>query len=124
MTNFITSMKFTLPQMYRMTTTIAGAVVLIWGISGPLFKPLMAQELLQVLKDNGIDAETIKKLGEQGVDNGKNIDVIQSDVSTVKKELVQISDQLKAQNELDKRTQELLGQLLKSSLDRRTGDPQ
>jgi hypothetical protein len=110
-------------KTFRWFSSIGGTLIIVWSMSGPFVKPLVAQELLTILKNNGIDRETIKDMGEQGIKNGQDIGELAEDANKIKADV----NAVKIQNQLIINKVDNAAALLEKLLDRelrRTGENQ
>jgi hypothetical protein len=115
-------------KTFRWLSSMGGALVIGWSVSGDFVKPLVAQELLKVLRQNGIDGDAIKDMGEQGIENGKNItdlnrdlDLTRGDIAALKQQATRIENQQKSLEENAKDIKGDVKELLRLMLQQRTG---
>ena len=120
----ITELKqTTAAQFFRAASAVITALFSIWLFAGPFVKSYAADALLDVLVKQGIDPANIAAMQHQGIENGRKIEDLNSDVEMVNRSLQQLLQQQAATANSSQETHRLVEQLLQIQLQKTGVNP-
>jgi hypothetical protein len=123
MNNFMLHFK-SLAWLWRHVTSIGVVVVGLYHFSGPYIEKAAADALLNVLKEQGIDPTVIEEMKQQGVENGKDIGAVKTEIQELEGIVKQMNINDAVQTQTLKNVEGLLEEVVRAQLNRRTGvDP-